>query len=243
MSVNPLDFFLEAFIPGYGLLKKEAEKAAPGKTISPGTALVTGDVANTIVDKPSGAGEVNLDFLGTLENLATTNPQGLVTAIKPLLTLAAVGAGLLSFIPTTANFGGPTAARIIDRLIDPFGNKAYKAPLEDYLDNFFPTRELSAFSLIRAIESGTVSEAEVVDELVDAGTKSRGINIALRLARFKRFEAETDDDMRTLTEYRRALTTYSIETRRDDLRESLRNLLELKRDLMRERREIERSVS
>lgn len=233
-----LDDFLKVVIPGYELLTKEAEKAAPGKTFSVQEALVTGDPKNVLVDMPPGAPPGVGDFLKGLDDLAVKDPVALKGGIRQILTAVAVGLALLSFIPATANFGAPTAARIFDRLIAPISSKVYDAPLSDALDNLFPTREVAPRMLVSGVEAGAFTEEILIEELVDAGTKDRSINNILRYGRVKRFEVATRDDIALLRSYESALQTATIATLQDEVRATINDLRDRRRELAREIRRI-----
>ncbi len=233
-----LDDALSIIIPGWGLAKVVTEQVAPGQTISVEKALTTGDATQIVTKKEEGPPGFALDFISTLIDTAQKDPKALAGIIRPLLVTVAGVAAAISFIPTNANLGGPLASRIIGDFVQPFQSKVYNAPISDMLDNFFPTAEAPTRTLVSGIEAGAFGEEELMEELVDAGTKDRSIRIITRYARVKRFETATRDDVALLRRYEQSLETFTIGTLQDEIRGTINDLRDRRRELGRELRRI-----
>lgn len=208
---------------------------APGQTTPPPTSPSDTEL------REKGSASV-FDILSQLQREIEKNPQLAPQITRGLMIAGATIASALSFIPFTNNFGGALSSVFIGSIFRPFESKSVSGPVEDWLDDYFPTKELSPFLLIRAVESGSINEKLLVEELVDAGVKDRGINVALQFARAKRFEVETADDVRLIERYQQTIITLEIQTRQDELRSVLNDLLEERRALAAELRRLERSV-
>ncbi len=237
-----LDDALAIFVPGWGLAKVITEQAVPGQTLSVEKALTTGDATQIVTKKEEGPPAFALDFISTLLDTFTRDPASLAIIIRPLLLAVAGVAAAISFIPTTSNVGGPMAAQIVGNLLSPFHSKVYSAPLSDKLDNFFPTLEAPTRVLVSGIEAGAIDDNVLIEELVDAGLKDRSIQAVRRFAAVKRFETATREDMATLRQYQQALTTFTIGTLQDELRQTLTDLRDRRRELARELRGVRASV-
>lgn len=233
-----LDDLANILIPGYALAKVATEQAAPGKTLSVENALTTGKPQDILTEKKPGAPGFALDFLDQLIQALQKDPKSLVALVPTLIKVAAAVAVAISFIPTTNNVGGPLASRLISGLIGPFETSVYTRPTEDFLDNFFPTREAPARLLVSGIEAGAIREEDLVEELVDAGTKDRSIRTISAFARVKRYEAATKDDLALVRQYQFALQTATIQTLQDEVRQTINDLLDRRKEIERELRSV-----
>jgi hypothetical protein len=149
----------------------------------------------------SGLPAVLFGNLDDLLDKAATEPGVLAAKIRTSIEAIAVAGAILSLIPTESNVGGPLAARLIERLLHPFTEAAYTAPILDRLQAYFPTGHVQARMLVAMVQDGSIEEADLVAELVLGGVRNESIKIISRYARVKRFEAETKDDVALVKSY------------------------------------------
>lgn len=186
--------------------------------------------------KPPATGAAGGIF-STLESLAgqvIKDPDQAAQFIRLATSGIALIASAVSFIPFTNNLGGALAALTIDHIVKPFRDKAVDAPLEDFLDNYFPVREANPRILVSALEHGAISDDDLVRELVDAGTKTRGIQVVLKLARVLRFDEVTREPLRLVRKYNDMAIDAVIKTLQDDERAVITDLTIRRRELLSE---------
>ncbi len=176
------------------------------------------------------------DILGNFVEVIQANPKSAPQLVRSLMFGLAVLGSALSFIPFTNNFGGALANVMIGSIFRPFEEKAVGDQVKDFLDNFFPTREMAPRMLVSGVEAGAIPEDILLEELVDSGTKDRAIRATLALARVKRFEAATKDDIFLLRQYERTLTDATIATLQDEVRATINDLRDRRREIARELR-------
>ena len=176
-----------------------------GNQISPERQPTTTQVSNASND----AGGI----LALFDNLFSSyekDPAKLREIIKETIAGLSIAASVLSFIPFTNNFGGALAAVLIHGLIEPFRRRAYDASIDLALRPVMPTDDLSARLMVSGIEAGALTEKDLTEELARSGTRDPAINLALQIARVKRFDVETKDDIALLRLYQRDIHTATI---------------------------------
>jgi len=183
----------------------------------------------------SGAAGV-FDITAAITEAVRKDPAVAGQLVRGLMVAAATIASALSFIPFTNNFGGALSSVLIGSIFRPFEQKSVSGPVEDWLDNYFPTREANARLLVSAIEAGVIDEGDLVSELVDAGTKDHGIQAIVKLARAKRFDSVTREDLLLVRRYNDALIDAEIRTRQDQERDVINDLVIRRRELLAELR-------
>jgi hypothetical protein len=156
-------------------------------------------------------------------------------SIYGAIMVGVAGAAALSCVPTESNFGSVFAGSVLRDLVSPGIRVAINAPLSDYLENIFPVRELNVRLLVSGLESGALSDAEVVETAVDSGLKDREIKKLLKIAKVKRFEKECKDDFTILDRYENALLTEQITQGRNDIDAQI---ADLKADLKEAQKEL-----
>ena len=162
--------------------------------------------------------------IDALLDAAASDPAGLAKKLRGSVEAIAIGAGILSLIPTESNVGGPLSARIVDRLLRPFLEAAYASPIIDRLATFYPTGHVQARMLVAMVQDGSIEEADLVSELVKGGVRDDSIKIITRYARVKRFDAETKDDVALLKSYYEKWITAQIAEAQDTERAVIADL-------------------
>jgi hypothetical protein len=143
------------------------------------------------------------------------DPAQLRAVIKQTIAGLSIAASVLSFIPFTNNFGGALASVLIHGLIEPFRRRAYDASIDLALRPVMPDLDLNPRILVAGLESGAIDEKELTEELARAGVRDPAINIALRVARVKRFDVETKDELAIARQAHRDLNTALINVLQD----------------------------
>ncbi len=165
--------------------------------------------------------------LGLFDNLFSSyekDPAKLREIIKETISGLSIAASVLSFIPFTNNFGGALASVLIHGLIEPFRRRAYDASIDLVLRPLMPDLDLNARLLVSGVESGALSEKDLTEELARSGVRDPAINLALTIARVKRFDVETKDDIALARQYQRDINTAVINTLQDQEKEILTDL-------------------
>ncbi len=224
MSGISTDTYLRLFLPGYAIGARIYELANPGKTLDVGSVVEGKGTQHIVTDKPTGPSPANLDFIESFIADALKDPLEFAGRFRATATGAAVALALVSLIPTEANFGGPTASRLIDRLLAPFFSKVYGGPIENFLDSYFPTQEVGPRMLVSAVEAGGIEIPDLLEQLIEGGVKPKARDIIVRYARIKQFEVANKDDMALLRTYQTDLTRAQIATRQDELKVVLADL-------------------
>jgi hypothetical protein len=167
----------------------------------------------------------------------------LAQAFTELYVAAGVTLGILSLIPTESNFGGPLAARMFHDLLRPIVDNVYAGPTDLYLRQFFPTRPLPPRMVVQAVEGGVATEQELLEALTEDGITNKGILLAVKTARLKRFEAETKDDFALVRTYNGELTKEAIAQLRDEEKAVIADLKQHRVTLVAQLGELEASGS
>jgi len=148
-------------------------------------------------------------------------PDAVLAGIQAAIFGAVTVASALSMIPFESNFASSFAGGVLRDLASPGVHTAINAPINDYLENLFPVREMAARQLVTAVEHAALSDDEVVDSLVDGGVKDKEIKKLVKLARILRFEKATRDDYAMLDRYQDALISAQLQIARLDVDEEI----------------------
>jgi len=171
-------------------------------------------------DRRADANKAPLSAVDTVESLVSKyrgDPGALKAGIQAAVFGALAVTTALSMIPFESNFASVFAGQLMHTLVSPGVSKAINAPIGDYLDNIFPTLELSARLLVTGIENGALTDGEIIETAVDAGYKDKEIRKLLKIAKMARFIKETREDYAMLDRYQDALISAEITSARDEI--------------------------
>jgi hypothetical protein len=180
-------------------------------------------------------------ILGLFDNLFSSyekEPARLREIIKETISGLSIAASVLSFIPFTNNFGGALASVLIHGLIEPFRRRAYDASIDLALRPIMPDLDLNARILVSGIEIGALSEKDLTEELARSGVRDPAINLALQVARVKRFDVETKDDIALIRSYQRDINTAAINTLQDAEKDIIGDLKRRRTEVLAELRKV-----
>jgi hypothetical protein len=180
-------------------------------------------------------------ILSLFDNLFSSyekEPARLREIIKETISGLSIAASVLSFIPFTNNFGGALASVLIHGLIEPFRRRAYDASIDLALRPIMPDLDLNARILVSGIEIGALSEKDLTEELARSGVRDPAINLALQVARVKRFDVETKDDIALIRSYQRDIHTAVINTLQDAEKDIIGDLKRRRTEVLAELRKV-----
>jgi len=196
-------------------------------TVAPGTTpTVTGVTSTGQAIKGPPQQPLLPEIVNLAENLqkALADPKRLPDFLRTLYGVIFLAASALSFIPGTNNFGAGLASVMIHDILDPFRRAVYEGTIDLTLRPLFPTVDLNARLLVTGIEAGALSEHDLIDELARSGTRDDAINLALQVARVKRFDVETKDDIALARQYERDVYTFTVQVFQEQEKEVLTDL-------------------
>lgn len=196
-------------------------------TVAPGTAPhVTGVTPSGQVTTGPPSEGLPSSIISLADDLqrALTDPKKLPDYLRTLYGVIILAASALSFIPGTNNFGGALASVMIHDILDPFRRAVYEGTIDLALRPLFPTGDLNARLLVSGIEAGALTEDDLTSELARSGTRDDAINLALQIARVKRFDVETKDDIALARQYERDVYTFTVQVLQDQEKEVLTEL-------------------
>jgi len=170
------------------------------------------------------ANQVPLGAVGSVEDLIALYrgaPEAVRAGIQASI-LGAVGlAAALSMIPFESNFASHFAGSMLRDLASPGVSVAINAPVYDYLENLFPVKELAVRQLVQGIETGALSDADLIETAVDSGYKDREIVKLVKISKVARFTKETADDYTMLDRYQDAIISAQITNARTDIDDAI----------------------
>jgi len=196
-------------------------KTVPSAFVTPTNKLSLSNITNLAGPPPPTTSlgpqlpDIFKTLEGDLEAALKGDPKGLPALVRSLIGTAILAASALSFIPGTSNFGGGLASVLIHDVIAPFRKAVYDGTIDLALRPLFPTEDMSPRLLVSGIEAGALEFQEVIEELNRAGTRPEAILLAAKVARVKRFDAETKDDFALVRTYNTALINEAIAAVKD----------------------------
>lgn len=81
---------------------------------------------------------------------------------------------------------------VIRDTLNPFVARMVQNPVDDYLENYFRTRELSPFLAIRSYAEGALTEDELIENLIDTGHSDHEIVYGVKAGRIRLYDRMRD---------------------------------------------------